>query len=173
MAQKEILIVDKNDDIIDFGYKIPVHEKGLLHRAFSVIIFNDKNEMLLQRRATNKYHSPGLWTNACCGHPFNKKTVCEYAQQRLIEEMGINCKLSFSFKFSYSTKFNNGLTENEIDHVFIGITNKNPVLNLQEADNFKWITKKQLYHDLQKNPSKYTSWFRILMKKINLNYSWY
>ncbi len=164
--QKDILIVDKNDNIIDFGYKIPTHKQGLLHRAFSVLIFNDNKEMLLQRRSLTKYHSPGLWTNACCGHPFNKKTTKEYAKQRLFEEMGITCDINFVFKFSYCSQFNNGLTENEIDHVFVGKTNEMPILNKQEADMFKWMSLEDLYYDIQRNPFRYTTWFRIIMKQV-------
>lgn len=169
MLQKNILVIDKNDNIIDTAHKLPVHMEGSLHRAFSILIFNWQQQLLLQRRAASKYHSPGLWTNTCCGHPFNESPTIKYAQQRLVDEMGISCNLEFRFKFTYCSTLENGLIENEIDHVFIGITDQEPILNQEEADAYMWINEIDLRNDIQNHPEKYTIWFRIILEHLKQN----
>lgn len=166
MSLKNILIIDKNDNIIDTADKVSIHRKGLLHRAFSILIFNRQQQLVLQRRAMSKYHSAGLWTNTCCGHPFNEKSIIKYAQQRLKEEMGMNCDLIFTFKFAYHSTLENGLIENEIDHVFIGITEQEPILNLEETDSYMWVNEIDLRNDIQIHPEKYTIWFRIILEHL-------
>jgi isopentenyl-diphosphate delta-isomerase len=168
MQKNNILLVNELNEITGFGEKMQVHKDGLLHRAFSVLIYNDAEEMLLQKRSVKKYHSGGLWTNACCGHPFNKKDISEYAKQRLLEELGIISDLEFIFKFKYKTDFNNGLFENEIDYVFAGQMNNGQhiKLNADEADDFCWINKKTLIDDVKINPAKYTVWFRLILDNL-------
>ena len=163
MVTQKVVLVDKNDNKIGTMEKLEAHKKGLLHRAFSVCIFNTKGEMLLQRRAKHKYHSGGLWTNTCCSHPRPKETVIGAASRRLKEEMGILCALKEIGYLVYKAPFKNGITEYEYDHVLIGFYDKDPVLNPEEADNFKWETSKNLKKDIQKNPDAYTFWFKKLV----------
>ena len=126
MNREEVILVNEADEQIGVMEKMEAHEKGLLHRAFSVFIFNDKGEMLLQQRALNKYHSGGLWTNACCSHPRPGEDTLQAAKRRLMEEMGIETSLTLKNSFTYKTAFENGLTEHEFDHIFIGTFNQEP-----------------------------------------------
>jgi isopentenyl-diphosphate Delta-isomerase len=146
--------------------KTEVHQKGLLHRAFSVFIFNDKGEMLLQRRAMDKYHSPGLWTNACCSHPRPGEDTLKAALRRLQEEMGISAELSHKASFIYKTEFGNGLTEHEFDHVFTGTINTDPVINRSEVMEFIWKDVVEIKRALKTSPENYTTWFKIAMEKV-------
>lgn len=168
MINRKIILVDKNDRAIGREEKIKTHQQGKLHRAFSVFIFNDKNELLLQKRALAKYHTPGLWTNTCCSHPFSK-SIKKDAQLRLKAEMGFSCPLIKIFDFKYKTKFNNNLIENEYDHVFAGRFNKKPKINPQEVDNFKWISLNILALDIKINPKIYTPWLKIIVTKYLKN----
>lgn len=133
---KDIILVDKDDNEIGKGEKMAVHLAGQLHRAFSIFIFNSQGEMMLQRRASTKYHSPGLWTNACCSHPRPGESLEQAAKRRLKEEMGFECDLQKVFSFIYKAKVED-LTEHEFDHVFIGKFDQEPVLNKEEADGWK------------------------------------
>jgi isopentenyl-diphosphate delta-isomerase len=146
--------------------KMEAHEKGLLHRAFSVFIFNGKGELLLQQRALTKYHSAGLWTNTCCSHPRPNETVLNAAKRRLTEEMGLNCEVDHKTSFIYKTDFDNGLTEHEFDHVFFGHYDQDPIINPEEVENFVWMDVNKIMNDIEKNPKKYTSWFKIAMKNL-------
>jgi isopentenyl-diphosphate delta-isomerase len=161
----EVQLVNPNDEPIGSMEKLEAHQKGLLHRAISVLIFNSKGEMLLQRRALKKYHSPGLWTNTCCSHPYPFEIPKDAASRRLNEEMNIESKLNFAFKFIYKTEFSNGLIENELDHVFIGYSDETPHLNTDEAVAFRWVTIKDLQRDIEKNPENYTVWFKIIIEE--------
>ena len=161
----EVQLVNPNDEPIGSMEKLEAHQKGLLHRAISVLIFNSKGEMLLQRRALKKYHSPGLWTNTCCSHPYPFEIPEDAASRRLNEEMNIESKLNFAFKFIYKTEFSNGLIENELDHVFIGYSDETPHLNTDEAVAFRWVTIKDLHRDIEKNPENYTVWFKIIIEE--------
>ncbi|MDC3308801.1 isopentenyl-diphosphate Delta-isomerase [Crocinitomicaceae bacterium] len=161
----EVQLVNPNDEPIGSMEKLEAHQKGLLHRAISVLIFNSKGEMLLQRRALKKYHSPGLWTNTCCSHPYPFEIPEDAASRRLNEEMNIESKLNFAFKFIYKTEFSNGLIENELDHVFIGYSDETPHLNTDEAVAFRWVTIKDLQRDIEKNPENYTVWFKIIIEE--------
>ena len=136
----EVQLVDTQDNPNGSMEKLEAHEKGLLHRALSVLIINTKKEILLQRRALGKYHSPGLWTNTCCSHPYPGENPTEAANRRLKEEMGMVADLEFAFKFQYKCDFDNGLIEHELDHVFIGETDDTPHLNTDEAMAFKWMS---------------------------------
>lgn len=162
----DIILVNKNDSGIGVGEKMAVHRAGKLHRAFSVFVFNNKDELMLQKRAAGKYHSPNLWSNTCCSHPKPTEETLKGAERRLEEEMGFKCDLREAFDFIYKTKFKNGLIENEYDHVFIGKYNKEPVLNLDEASNWKWVSINDLKKDITKNPSNYTHWLKLCLNKV-------
>ncbi len=159
----KVILVDKNDRALGVGEKLRVHRDGKLHRAFSVFVFNSKGEILLQKRAKSKYHSGGLWTNACCSHPLTRKNIRNEAKKRLKEEMGIECELEKIFSFVYKAKVRE-LTEYELDHVFCGKFDGNPKINLEEAEDWKWMNFKKLKEDVRKNPQKYTYWFRLILK---------
>jgi len=162
----DIILVDKNDNQIGTGEKMPVHIKGELHRAFSVFIFNNKNELMLQQRADEKYHCGGLWTNTCCSHPYPDEKTVDGAERRINEEMGFDCKLKEIFSFLYKTKFENGLTENEFDHVFVGDYNNDPVINLKEVKEWKWVSIENLENDIKDNPQNYTCWLKNCLGKV-------
>ncbi len=159
----EVQLVDSSDQPTGAMEKLEAHKKGLLHRAISVLIFNSKGEMLLQRRALHKYHSPGLWTNTCCSHPYPNEDSKDAAERRLKEEMNIESSLNFAFKFTYNASFSNGLIENELDHVFIGYSDETPHLNTDEAVAFKWIDLIALRESIQNSPELYTVWFKIII----------
>jgi isopentenyl-diphosphate delta-isomerase len=163
---EEVVLVNENDVAIGTMEKLEAHQKGLLHRAFSVFIFNDKNELLLQRRALTKYHSAGLWTNTCCSHPRPNETTLNAANRRLVEEMGIETELIFKTSFIYKTKFDNGLTEHEFDHIFFGTSNENPIINTEEVDSFVWMSVETLKQKINLKPNEFTSWFKIAVKKL-------
>ena len=169
MSEPLVILVDQNDNEIGQMNKLEAHEKGLLHRAISVLIFNSKGEWLLQKRASSKYHSPSLWTNSCCSHPYPKERTIEAASRRLVEEMGLKTKLESSFNFTYKVSFSNGLIENEFDHVFIGITNTLPIINPDEVEEFKYVDEETLLEDVKINPSQYTEWFKIMIPQILKN----
>ena len=140
MLKNQVVLVDSNDKAMGTMEKLEAHKKGLLHRAISVFIFNDKKELLLQRRAFDKYHSGGLWTNTCCSHPYPNEKIIDAANRRLEEEMGIITSLKKCFDFVYHAKLENDLIEHEYDHVFVGFSNQTPHLNLVEASSFKWLS---------------------------------
>lgn len=169
----QLILVNEYDEMIGTGAKITVHQQGLLHRAFSVIVINKNKEILLQKRAATKYHSGGLWSNTCCSHANLYETTISTATKRLTEEMGISCHLEYTYSFKYYTYFSNGLIENEIDHVFIGYSDTNPTINHTEAEDFRWITYNKLIKDITLSPQNYTYWFkRIAFDKTftdNLN----
>ncbi|MBS9773568.1 MAG: isopentenyl-diphosphate Delta-isomerase [Tenacibaculum sp.] len=162
---EKVILVDKQDNPVGLMEKIEAHEKALLHRAFSVFVFNDKGELMLQQRAKEKYHSPLLWTNTCCSHQREGETNIEAGKRRLQEEMGFVCELKEVFSFIYKAPFNNGLTEHEFDHVMIGKFNDNPKINREEVEAFKWMPLEDVKKDIEQNPDKYTIWFKIIFEK--------
>ena len=164
MKTDYVIVVDKNDRQICLEEKLYAHKNNLLHRAFSIFLFNDSNQILLQKRAPEKYHSANLWSNTCCSHPKEKLTLLESAELRLVEEMGIKTKLEKTFSFIYSAKFNNGLFENEFDHVFFGKYNDDPVLNTKEAQDFMWIEIRELKKQIKLYPAKFTVWLKIIFE---------
>lgn len=166
MPEEYVILVDENDNEIGVMEKMKAHREGLLHRAFSVFIYNDKKELLLQQRAITKYHSGGLWTNTCCSHPRPSETIKDAAHRRLFEEMGLSCELTIKTNFIYKSPFENGLTEHELDYVLIGNTNQNPHINKEEVENFKWMSLSDIKKELQSNPGNYTTWFKIAMEKL-------
>lgn len=161
-----VILVDEQDNDIGVMEKLQAHQQGLLHRAFSVFIFNDKEELLVQQRALSKYHSAGLWTNTCCSHPRPNETIKDAANRRLFEEMGISCDLKIKTNFIYKTSFDNGLTEHEYDYVLVGYTNQNPQINKEEVENFKWMSILDIKNDIISNQNQYTSWFKIALEKV-------
>ena len=161
MSKEKVILVDENDTQVGLMPKLEAHQKGLLHRAFSVFIFNSNHQLLLQKRAVSKYHSGGLWTNTCCSHPREGEETINAANRRLIEEMGIKTNLRKVFHFIYKAELDNELTENEFDHVFYGIYNEDPIINTEEADDFKWIDMETLNNDITANGQNYTVWFKI------------
>ena len=158
-----VILVDKNDNRIGLEEKILAHKNNLLHRAFSVFIFNDSFEVLLQKRAPNKYHSGNLWTNTCCSHPLENLSIVESAQKRLFEEMGIKVNLKEEFSFIYQAEFSNGLSEYEYDHVLFGNSNNQPILNPNEAIDYKWIKISDLKAQIERNPANFTIWLQIMI----------
>ena len=161
MSIEKVILVDENDNQVGLMPKLEAHQKGLLHRAFSVFIFNSKYELLLQKRASSKYHSGGLWTNTCCSHPREGEEILDAANRRLIEEMGIETSLRKVHDFIYKAELDNDLTEHEFDHVLYGIYNEDPIINKDEADDFKWIDINSLNEDIKTNGDNYTIWFKI------------
>ena len=168
---EEVVLVDKEDNVIGTSEKMAAHQSGQLHRAFSIFIFNSKGEMLLQQRAMHKYHSGGLWTNACCSHPRPEEPTIDAANRRLTEELGMKTDLSFLFTFTYEAEFENGLIEHELDHVFVGNSDIMPVLNTDEAMNYKYLTVENLIQDVKVKPENYTFWFRKIYEKVINNYN--
>ena len=161
MSIEKVILVDENDNQVGVMPKLEAHQKGLLHRAFSVFIFNSKYELLLQKRASSKYHSGGLWTNTCCSHPREGEEILDAAKRRLIEEIGIDTSLRKVHDFIYKAELDNDLTEHEFDHVLYGIYNEDPIINKDEADDFKWIDMDSLNEDIKTNGNNYTIWFKI------------
>lgn len=159
-----IPLVNERDEIIGSGEKMDVHVKGLLHRAFSIVVYNKKGEILIQKRALHKYHSPGLWTNTCCSHPHVDESMDVAVQRRLLEEMGFECELTYQFKFLYKASFSNGLTEHELDHVYVGSYDGEVNINEDEVDSYKWVSKESLLKDVNENPDEYTYWFKHLLQ---------
>ena len=146
--------------------KMEAHEKGVLHRAFSVFILNKKGEIMLQQRAGRKYHSPLLWTNTCCSHQRVGEDNLAAGQRRLREEMGFSTELKEIFSFIYKAPFDNGLTEHELDHVMVGYYEDPPVLNATEVANWAWASPDEIKHDITENPQKYTAWFKIIFERF-------
>ena len=161
MSKENVILVDENDNQVGLMPKLEAHEKGLLHRAFSIFIFNSKYELLLQKRASSKYHSGGLWTNTCCSHPREGEDILDAANRRLDEEMGIKTSLRKVYDFIYKAELDNQLTEHEFDHVFYGVFDNDPILNKNEAEDFKWVDMETLNNDIIKNEDNYTVWFKI------------
>jgi isopentenyl-diphosphate Delta-isomerase len=168
---EEVILVNEKDEVIGRAEKLDAHERGMLHRAFSVFLFNNKNELLLQQRALHKYHSPGLWTNTCCSHPRPDEDIIDSAKRRCKEEMGIEViSLNNAFSFLYKVAFENGLIEHEFDHVLVGKHNVDPNVNSNEVANFKWISLNELKQDVALNGSFYTEWFKLCYEKAFSHY---
>ncbi|MES2560947.1 MAG: isopentenyl-diphosphate Delta-isomerase [Bacteroidota bacterium] len=161
-----LILVDENDTPLGKMEKLQVHQSGLLHRAFSVFIFNSKTELLLQQRADEKYHSAGLWTNTCCSHPRYGEGITQAIERRLMEEMGMNCKTTFLFSFVYRATFDNGLTEHEYDHVYMGISDDLPVPEKTEVKSWKYMNLVDLQTDTELHPERYTEWMKICLPEL-------
>lgn len=161
-SQEYVILVDRDNNPIGKMEKIEAHEKALLHRAFSVFVFNDKDELMLQQRALSKYHSPGLWTNTCCSHQRFGESNIEAGKRRLMEEMGFSVDLEEITSFIYKAPFDNGLTEHELDHILVGYFNDEPKPNPDEVGDWKWMSIEGVKQDLLDNPQNYTAWFKII-----------
>jgi len=164
--EEQVILVDKNDNQIGLMNKMEAHEKALLHRAFSVFVFNDNNELMLQQRAAEKYHSPLLWANTCCSHQRNGEANLDAGKRRLEEEMGFTCTLEEKFSFIYKAPFDNGLTEHELDYVMVGTYNGKPKINPDEVASYKWMSIEAVKKDIAKQPEIYTEWFKIIFKEF-------
>jgi len=164
--EDQVILVDNNDNPISIMGKLEAHQKGLLHRAISVFIFNSEGKMLLQRRALHKYHTPGLWSNTACSHPRVGEVTIESAKRRLKEEMGIQADLFFSFSFIYKAPFKNGLIEHELDHVYMGFSDEKPLFNPSEVCEYKYLSTKDLLKELKNHPDSFTPWFKICVNNV-------
>lgn len=166
MKEEEVILVNEKDEVLGTMPKMEAHEKAVLHRAFSVFVMNDLGETMLQQRASNKYHSPLLWTNTCCSHQRIGESNVEAGRRRLQEEMGFETDLKELFSFIYKAPFDNGLTEHELDHVMVGAYNKVPKINSDEVADWKWMLPSDIKSDIEKNPKLYTEWFKIIFDKF-------
>ena len=165
--EEKVILVNEKDDQLGLMNKMEAHQKAVLHRAFSVFVFNQKGELLLQQRAHDKYHSPGLWTNTCCSHQRDGESNIVAGKRRLEEEMGFSCDLEEMFWFVYKASFDNGLTEHELDHVMIGYFDEDPKINEDEAASFKWMLLEDVKKDIEMHPELYTEWFKIIFKEYD------
>lgn len=166
MERNTIVKVDIFDNEIGEIEKMEAHLTPVLHRAFSVYIINSKGEMLIQKRAAHKYHSPNLWANACCSHPRRGENIVESAKERLIDEIGIKCDLEELFTFNYLSKYNENLYEYEVDHVLFGEYNGEVTLNEEEASEFRWVDLNTLFKELLNEPQKFATWFVISVPRV-------
>ena len=163
---ERVILVDKDDTPQGTMEKMEAHEKGVLHRAFSVFIFNSNGEMLLQQRAFSKYHSGGLWTNTCCSHPREGEATIEAAHRRLQEEMGFDCEIKKAFDFIYKKELDKGLTEHELDHVFIGEFEGGFCFNPEEVNAAVYMPVKDVLNEVEQAPENYTEWFKICLSEV-------
>lgn len=163
--EEQVVLISENDEVLGLMEKMQAHENGILHRAFSVFLFNDKGEMLLQKRAAEKYHSPNQWTNACCSHPRSGETYLEAANRRLKEELGIETELTPKFHFIYKADVGGNLWEHELDHVFIGNYQQDFNLNKEEVAEVRYISMEDLDREIKENPENFTEWFKIILEE--------
>lgn len=166
MIEEQVVLVDENNIELGLMPKMEAHEKAVLHRAFSVFIFNENKELMLQQRAAHKYHSPLLWTNTCCSHQRKGESNVEAGKRRLVEEMGFVAELEEKFSFIYKAPFDNGLTEHEFDFVMVGYFNGEPVINREEVESWKWMGIEAIKKDMEKTPELYTEWFKIIFSQF-------
>ena len=166
MEEEKVILVNELDEQIGLMPKLEAHEKAILHRAFSVFVLNNKNEVMLQQRAHQKYHSPLLWTNTCCSHQREGETNIQAGNRRLHEEMGFSTELKELFHFIYKAPFDNGLTEHELDNVMIGYYDGEPVINAEEVEDWKWMKIEDIQSDMLSNPESYTVWFKIIFDEF-------
>lgn len=168
VVSETVLMVDENNVSLGTCDKIVAHRNCGLHRAFSVFLFDSAGRWLLQKRSTAKYHSGGLWSNTCCGHPGSAQSIRQSASQRLIYEMGVNCSLEEAFVFVYKCKLDSDMWEHEYDHVFIGVHDGLPDPNPKEVENWKWGTRDQIEQWLREEPEVFTYWFKCLFARLEV-----
>lgn len=165
-----LILVDERDNITGYDEKLNVHQNGHLHRAFSLFVVNRKGQLMLQRRAFDKYHSGGLWANTCCSHPLKGEDPENTIHNKLMQEMGFDCELKPLFKFIYRVEFDNGLTEYELDQVYIGFHEDKPNPNAEEVCEWKWMDIESLKNDLESNPGSYVYWLKAAFNEFYINY---
>ena len=166
MRNDHVILVDESDQELGVMPKLEAHEKGLLHRAFSIFILNEKGEIMLQQRASEKYHSPNLWTNTCCSHPQKGESILQAGTRRLVEEMGFTTTLTHESSFIYRAEFDNGLIENELDYLLIGKYELEVNPNPEEVKSWKWMSVEEIASSIKKQPDLYTVWFKIIFEKF-------
>ena len=166
----KVILVDSNNYQVGLEDKLVAHQQGLLHRAFSIILYNKNRELLLQKRSSVKYHTPNLWTNTCCSHPFKNESYEDAISRRLFEEMGMECKMHKSFNFIYKATLNKNLIEHEHDTVFLGESNNTPRINKNEVSDYRYISYIDLQEELLLNANKFTPWFKIIINKIDSSF---
>jgi isopentenyl-diphosphate Delta-isomerase len=166
MQEELVILVDAEDNEIGLAPKMQAHRTGDLHRAISVFLLNSRGEMLLQRRAFGKYHSSGLWSNACCSHPRRGESPGDAAARRLREEMGISCDLQPAFRFTYRAELEDGLVEHELDHVFVGRTDDTPHADPEEVGEWRWVAIGELQREMRDDPDRFTAWFHIALPRV-------
>ena len=165
---EEVILVDEGDRETGTMEKMEAHRRGVLHRAFSILLFNSKGELLLQKRSSEKYHSGGLWTNTCCSHPHPGESIIAAANRKLKQEMGIDLYPEFAFKFIYKTSLDHQLIEHEYDHVLIGQFDGQPEINPEEVEDWKFIDVTSLREDIARHPDQYTQWFKLIVNHPEL-----
>ncbi|UII26583.1 isopentenyl-diphosphate Delta-isomerase [Fulvivirga maritima] len=163
---EKVVLVDQHDQELGTMEKIETHRKGLLHRAFSLFVFNSQNELLIQKRASHKYHSAGLWTNTCCSHPRKGEAITDAAKRRLVEEMGMTSDSEFLYKFIYKVDLEGEMVEHELDHVLIGYTDATPNPNPEEVESYLYDSMENIQEKINSNPDEYTYWFKIIMETL-------
>ncbi len=161
VAEEKVILVNEQDEWMGLAGKMQAHKEGLLHRAFSVFVFNSDNELLIQQRAGHKYHSPGLWSNTCCSHPRKGESTFAAAHRRMKEELGFDCAIEKAFEFRYNSEVGNGLIENEYDHIYIGYTDKIPQINPEEVQDYRFISIDKLADRLETEPTAFTAWLKL------------
>lgn len=170
-TEEQLILVDRHDRQIGTMEKLAAHEQGRLHRAFSLFVFNSQDELLLQRRAKQKYHSSGLWTNTCCSHPRPNEDTSEAVERRLLEEMGLRCEVSFAFSFLYKAQFENGLIEHELDHVYFGWSDETPVPCEKEVLSYRYASLEKVSEEIEIRPEQFTVWFKACFARVQQHFS--
>lgn len=171
--KETLILVNENDLEIGSCFKLEAHEKKLLHRAFSIFVYNDKNELLIQQRADCKYHSAGLWANTCCGHPRHGENIKDAAERRLREELGFSTDLEKVYEHQYTADVGKGLVENEYVHIFVGKYSSEFQPNPEEVQNFRWISTDQLKKELTDQPDQFAPWIKIYHQKMDIDFLLY
>lgn len=163
---EHVILVDESDNDLGTMEKMEAHRKGVLHRAFSILIFNRQGEMLIQKRSGKKYHSAGLWTNTCCSHPRPGEAMADAISRKLKQEMGIASELEFLYKFKYRSELDNELTEHELDHVYAGVYDGDPQINPDEVESWRFVQLNDLQTEIESHPERFTSWFKLIMREL-------
>lgn len=171
MNPNEVIAVNEKDEVIGYVEKMEAHRKGILHRAISVLVFNDKNEWLLQQRAAHKYHSGLLWSNTSCTHPMQNEEVLDAAHRRLREEMGMESELEKKFSFTYKAHLDDNMIEHELDHVFFGVSNSIPDINREEVASYRYVSTEDLQTEITMFPDQFTEWFKMLFERVKAELS--
>ncbi len=166
MSEEYVVLVDEQDNEIGTMEKLEAHRQSALHRAISVFIFNSEKKLLMHRRANTKYHSPGLWTNTCCSHPRWQEDPSRAAVRRLLEEMGLKCPLEFVTQITYRVPLSDGMTEHELDHIFVGHSDDVPKINFDEVEEYKYMTLDEIRKEMHTQPHMFTEWFKILFEPV-------